>query len=68
MRITKVYTRTGDAGKTRLAGGQQVWVRFAPCRQFVAAKAKLAFHFFERKLVFPYERGQELQIDIQNFQ
>src|SRR6185312_5825757 len=25
MRITKVYTRTGDAGETRLAGGQQVW-------------------------------------------
>ncbi len=25
MRITKVYTRTGDAGKTRLAGGQLVW-------------------------------------------
>ena len=25
MRITKVYTRTGDAGKTRLAGGQTVW-------------------------------------------
>jgi len=25
MRITKVYTRTGDAGKTRVAGGQQVW-------------------------------------------
>jgi len=25
MRITKVYTRTGDTGKTRLAGGQQVW-------------------------------------------
>jgi cob(I)alamin adenosyltransferase len=25
MRITKVYTRTGDQGKTRLAGGQQVW-------------------------------------------
>jgi cob(I)alamin adenosyltransferase len=25
MRITKVYTRTGDAGLTRLAGGQQVW-------------------------------------------
>lgn len=25
MRITKVYTRTGDAGKTRLAGGQKVW-------------------------------------------
>src|SRR5512139_3321308 len=25
MRIIKVYTRTGDAGKTRLAGGQQVW-------------------------------------------
>lgn len=25
MRITKVYTRTGDAGKTRLAGGQSVW-------------------------------------------
>jgi cob(I)alamin adenosyltransferase len=25
MRITKVYTRSGDAGKTRLAGGQQVW-------------------------------------------
>ena len=25
LRITKVYTRTGDAGKTRLAGGQQVW-------------------------------------------
>lgn len=25
MRITKVYTRTGDSGKTRLAGGQQVW-------------------------------------------
>jgi cob(I)alamin adenosyltransferase len=25
MRITKVYTRTGDGGKTRLAGGQQVW-------------------------------------------
>ncbi len=25
MRLTKVYTRTGDAGKTRLAGGQQVW-------------------------------------------
>lgn len=25
VRITKVYTRTGDAGKTRLAGGQQVW-------------------------------------------
>jgi len=24
MRITKVYTRTGDAGKTRLAGGQEV--------------------------------------------
>ena len=24
MRITKVYTRTGDTGKTRLAGGQQV--------------------------------------------
>ena len=24
MRITKVYTRTGDAGQTRLAGGQQV--------------------------------------------
>jgi cob(I)alamin adenosyltransferase len=25
LRITKVYTRTGDTGKTRLAGGQQVW-------------------------------------------
>lgn len=25
MRITKVYTRTGDAGQTRLAGGQSVW-------------------------------------------
>ncbi len=25
MRISKVYTRTGDAGKTRLAGGQQVF-------------------------------------------
>jgi cob(I)alamin adenosyltransferase len=25
MRITKVYTRTGDDGKTRLAGGQEVW-------------------------------------------
>ena len=25
MRISKVYTRTGDAGKTRLAGGQDVW-------------------------------------------
>ncbi len=25
MRITRVYTRTGDAGKTRLAGGQEVW-------------------------------------------
>ncbi len=25
MRITKVYTRKGDAGQTRLAGGQQVW-------------------------------------------
>jgi hypothetical protein len=25
MRITKVYTRTGDAGTTRLAGSQQVW-------------------------------------------
>jgi cob(I)alamin adenosyltransferase len=25
MRITKVYTRTGDGGTTRLAGGQEVW-------------------------------------------
>lgn len=25
MRITRVYTRTGDAGKTKLAGGQEVW-------------------------------------------
>ena len=25
MRISKVYTRTGDFGKTRLAGGQEVW-------------------------------------------
>jgi len=25
MRITKVYTKTGDKGKTRLAGGQLVW-------------------------------------------
>jgi len=25
MRITKVYTRTGDAGKARLAVGQSVW-------------------------------------------
>ncbi|MGQ0667464.1 MAG: cob(I)yrinic acid a,c-diamide adenosyltransferase [Nitrospiraceae bacterium] len=25
MRITRVYTKTGDEGKTRLAGGQQVW-------------------------------------------
>ena len=25
MRISKVYTRTGDGGKTRLAGGQEVW-------------------------------------------
>ena len=25
MRISKVYTKTGDAGKTRLAGGQEIW-------------------------------------------
>ena len=25
MRISKVYTRNGDRGKTRLAGGQEVW-------------------------------------------
>ena len=25
MRITKVYTRAGDLGQTRLAGGQEVW-------------------------------------------
>ena len=25
MRITKVYTRTGDQGRTRLAGGQKIW-------------------------------------------
>jgi len=25
MRISKVYTKAGDAGKTRLAGGQEVW-------------------------------------------
>lgn len=25
MRISKVYTKTGDRGKTRLAGGQEVW-------------------------------------------
>jgi len=25
MRITRVYTKTGDKGKTRLAGGQPVW-------------------------------------------
>lgn len=25
MRISKVYTKTGDGGKTRLAGGQEVW-------------------------------------------
>jgi cob(I)alamin adenosyltransferase len=25
MRISKVYTRTGDSGKTRLARGQEVW-------------------------------------------
>ncbi len=25
LRITKVYTRTGDTGRTRLAGGQPVW-------------------------------------------
>lgn len=25
MRITRVYTRTGDTGKTRLAGGREVW-------------------------------------------
>lgn len=25
MRITNVYTKTGDKGKTRLAGGQSVW-------------------------------------------
>ena len=25
MRISKVYTKTGDGGQTRLAGGQEVW-------------------------------------------
>ena len=25
MRITRVYTKTGDKGKTRLAGGQPIW-------------------------------------------
>jgi cob(I)alamin adenosyltransferase len=33
MRITKVYTRKGDAGMTRLAGGQEVW---KDCRRVAA--------------------------------
>src|SRR5262249_16017388 len=34
MRITTVYTRTGDAGQTRLAGGQQVWKDTVPVEAY----------------------------------
>ena len=52
MRITKVYTRTGDGGSTRLAGGQQV---SKDCLRVVAYGTVQAGRALEGRL--PVERS-----------
>ena len=72
MRITKVYTRTGDAGKTRLAGGQQVWkdsLRVEAYGTLDELNAVVGVvRVMNAEMVAMYEQAEQLEEDLRGIQ
>lgn len=60
MRISKVYTKTGDKGKTRLAGGQPVWKDAVRVEAYGTVDELSAVIGLARALVLHEGKGAEL--------
>jgi cob(I)alamin adenosyltransferase len=64
VRITKVYTKTGDKGKTRLAGGQPVWKDHVRVEAFGTVDELNAAIGFLAAICMAADVGRGLQDDL----